>query len=84
MTPAKALVVKHVVKAGFQTTKSPHIKANAQFQPKTAYGKLKAVITPTIPSGFHYSIITCSGLSLGITFPDIVLLERRINVRFSW
>jgi hypothetical protein len=35
----------------------PQIIEIAKFHPKTAWGKLKAVITPTIPRGFHYSII---------------------------
>ena len=33
----------------------PHVRAIALFQPYTATGKLKAVITPTIPRGFHCS-----------------------------
>ena len=65
--------VRQVVRAGFQITKSPQIRARAMFQPATATGKLNAEITPTIPSGFHYSSIQCCGLSLGMTLPDIVL-----------
>jgi len=41
----------------------PQIKAIAAFHPNTALGKLKAVIIPTIPSGFHIYIMKCSGLS---------------------
>ena len=67
-----AMDVRHVVSAGFQTTKSPQIRAREMFQPATATGKLKAVIIPMIPIGFHYSSIQWSGLSLGITFPEMV------------
>lgn len=57
----------------FQVIKSPHIKAIAAFHPNTAQGKLKAVITPTIPSGFQTYIMKCSGLSELKTEPPIVL-----------
>lgn len=40
----------------------PQIKAIAAFHPKTAFGKLNAVIIPTIPKGFQTYIIKCSGL----------------------
>jgi hypothetical protein len=43
--------------AAFKIVMLPVIIDMAKFQPKTALGKLKAVITPTIPRGFHYSII---------------------------
>jgi len=43
------------------------------FQPHGATGKLKAVMQPMIPRGYHTSIIACPGLSLGKTFPEIVL-----------
>ncbi len=43
--------------AGFQMTGSPHTAASAAFQDQTATGKLKAVMTPTGPSGCHCSII---------------------------
>ena len=68
-----ATVVKHVVRAGFQIIVFPQIKDRAVFHPQTATGKLKAVITPTIPTGFQTSIIQWSGLSLGKTFPSMVL-----------
>lgn len=68
-----ATVTKDVVGAPFHTTKSPQMKAIAAFHPNTAHGKLKAVITPTIPSGFHNYIIKCSGLSELKTDPPIVL-----------
>lgn len=73
MILAHAIVIKDVVGAPFQTTKLPQIRAIAAFQPKTALGKLKAVITPTIPRGFHTSIMKCSGLSELKTDPPIVL-----------
>jgi hypothetical protein len=47
----------------FHVTQLPHIKAIAAFHPNTALGKLKAVIIPTIPNGFHIYIIKCYGLS---------------------
>jgi len=53
------MVISEVDDAPFQHVKSPQITAIAKFHPRTAHGKLKAVITPIIPKGFHYSIITC-------------------------
>lgn len=52
-----AIAQRQVVRAGFQTIKSPQIKAIAAFQPLTATGKLKAVMQPMSPSGFHCSIM---------------------------
>ena len=52
-----AIAIKGVVGAGFHKVIFPPIIDNAKFHPKTAFGKLKAVITPTIPNGFHYSIM---------------------------
>jgi hypothetical protein len=52
-----AMEVSEVVKAPFHITMSPQMNAMAQFQPDTASGKLKAVMTPIIPSGFHTSIM---------------------------
>jgi hypothetical protein len=43
--------------AAFNIVIFPVIIEIAKFHPKTALGKLKAVITPTIPRGFHYSIM---------------------------
>lgn len=43
--------------AAFKIVILPVIIEIAKFHPKTALGKLKAVITPTIPRGFHYSTI---------------------------
>lgn len=59
--------------AHFHKTQLPQIMAKAKFQPKTAFGKLKAVMTPTNPKGFHCSIMKCSFLSLGMTYPLIDL-----------
>lgn len=65
----QAIEDKLVEGAPFHTQTSPQIKPNAKFHPRTATGKLKAVIIPIIPRGFHYSIIKCDGLSDGITNP---------------
>ena len=73
ITVAQALVIREALGAGFQHIKSPQIIAIAAFHPKTAHGKLKAVMTPTIPNGFQTSIIKCSGLSEFKTLPPIVL-----------
>uniref|UniRef100_A0A336LKE5 CSON007394 protein n=1 Tax=Culicoides sonorensis TaxID=179676 RepID=A0A336LKE5_CULSO len=37
----------------------------AAFHPNTAHGKLNAEITPTNPSGFHFSKIRCLPRSEG-------------------
>lgn len=58
-----AIVTIEVWGDPFQVTQFPHINAMAAFQPKTALGKLNAVIIPTMPNGFHNYIIKCSGLS---------------------
>lgn len=54
-------------------TVSPHTKAIAAFQLKTALGKLNAVITPTVPIGFQTYIIKWSGLYELKIWPPIVL-----------
>lgn len=66
---AVAIVTKDEDGAPFQLTVSPQIQAIAAFHAKTALGKLKAVITPTVPSGFHVYIIKCSGRSELKTVP---------------
>ena len=48
---------------GFQQTASPQTAASALFHAQTATGKLKAVITPTMPNGCHCSIRRCLGRS---------------------
>lgn len=68
-----AIVTNDVDGAPFHVITSPHINAIAAFQPKTAHGKLKAVITPTIPNGFQTYIIKCYGLYELNTEPPIVL-----------
>lgn len=70
---AVVTVTNEVEGAPFQVSKSPQIKAIAAFQPNTAHGKLNAVITPTIPKGFHTYIIKCYGLYELNTEPPIVL-----------
>lgn len=52
-----AMVINGVVGAPFQTTELPQTRAKQAFHPRTAHGKLKAVITPTTPRGFHISSI---------------------------
>ena len=47
--------------------------AMALFHPKTATGKLKAVMIPMVPRGFHISKRAWFGLSEGITFPSNIL-----------
>jgi hypothetical protein len=53
----KAIEINGVDGAGFQMVMLPVIIDKAKFQKYTAHGKLKAEMTPTIPSGFHYSRI---------------------------
>ena len=46
--------------------------------PRTAHGKLKAVITPTIPSGFH----TCIKIKHDIVKPsifDVSYIQNKTN-----
>ena len=50
-----AMALRAAFEDGFQTTVSPHTRAIKAFQDHTASGKLKAVITPTGPSGCHCS-----------------------------
>ncbi len=40
----------------YQRVQLPHTRLMAWFQPNTATGKLKAVMIPTKPRGFHCSI----------------------------
>lgn len=47
--------VKGVVGAPFQICVLPHVRLIAEFQPRTATGKLKAVMMPIDPRGFHCS-----------------------------
>ena len=42
--------------APFQRVQLPQTRLRQWFQPNTATGKLKAVMIPTTPSGFHCSI----------------------------
>jgi len=68
-----ATAIKGVDGAGFHIVILPPIMDKAKFHPKTAFGKLNAVITPTTPWGFQFSIMKWSYLSLGITAPFIAL-----------
>lgn len=54
-----ATVIREEAGAPFHVTVFPHIKEMARFQPKTALGKLKAEIIPTVPSGFQTYIMKC-------------------------
>mmetsp|Transcript_27058 Transcript_27058/g.36160 ORF Transcript_27058/g.36160 Transcript_27058/m.36160 type:complete len:218 (-) Transcript_27058:290-943(-) len=73
MTLPRAMVTMETVSAPFQMTWSPQMSARAVFQPQTATGKLKAVMTPTLPTGFQISIIKWPGRSEFRTLPSIVL-----------
>lgn len=65
--------------APFQVIVSPQMSPMAAFQAKTALGKLKAVITPTVPRGFQTSIIKWSFLSELNTCP----LNKKVLTRWS-
>ena len=54
---------------GFQISGSPHTAATAAFQAHTATGKLKAVMTPTGPSGCHCSYMRWLARSLCMERP---------------
>ena len=58
-----------VFSEGFHTTGSPQTMAMAKFQDHTATGKLKALITPTGPSGCQVSSILCPGRSEAMVSP---------------
>jgi len=51
----RTAAVRELYSDGFQTVVSPATAAMKAFQAQTAIGKLKAVITPTTPSGCHCS-----------------------------
>ena len=59
----QASAVSGVFSDGFQSTGSPHTMASAKFHDHTATGQLKALITPTGPSGCQVSIIRWPGRS---------------------
>ena len=65
----QAMAVSGVLVEGFQSTVSPQTRARAVFQLQTATGKLKAVMTPTTPSGCHCSCSRCWRRSLGMVRP---------------
>lgn len=78
-----ATETKFVVSEPFQIIEFPVIIAKAAFQPKTALGKLKAEIIPTFPSGLQFSWITWFGLSDGIIYPLIDLLNPQAKSQIS-
>jgi hypothetical protein len=51
--------------AGFHTTVFPHSSAGTMYHEGTATGKLPAVITATVPTGFRNVNSCLSGISLG-------------------
>ncbi len=67
--PWQPSAVSEVVSEGFHTTVSPHTSATQVFHDHTATGKLKAVMTPTTPSGCQVSIRRCPGRSEGMVRP---------------
>mmetsp|Transcript_52576 Transcript_52576/g.72882 ORF Transcript_52576/g.72882 Transcript_52576/m.72882 type:complete len:254 (+) Transcript_52576:425-1186(+) len=64
-----ATVVSGMVSAPFQRLQLPHIMEMEAFQPKTATGKLNAVIMPHVPSGFQHSSSMWPSRSEGSTWP---------------
>ena len=64
-----ASAVSGVFGDGFQTTALPQTAASVAFHAQTATGKLKAVTTPTTPSGCHCSYIRCATRSECIVLP---------------
>ena len=65
-----AIAVSAPAGDGFHTTVSPQTSATAVFQLHTAAGKLKALMTPTTPSGCHVSMRRWPGRSDGIVRPS--------------
>ena len=61
----QASAVSGVFSDGFHTTASPQTMASAEFHAHTATGKLKALMTPTTPSGCQLSIMRWPGRSDG-------------------
>ena len=61
--------VSGVSSDGFHTTVSPQTRATAVFHDQTAAGKLKALMTPTTPSGCQVSISRWPGRSDGMVRP---------------
>ncbi len=65
----QASAVSGVFSEGFHATALPQTKASAAFHDHTATGKLKALITPTTPSGCQVSIIRWPGRSEAMVRP---------------
>jgi hypothetical protein len=68
-SPWQASAVSEVFSEGFHTSVSPQARASDAFHAHTATGKLKAVMTPTTPSGCQVSIILCPGRSEAMVSP---------------
>ena len=65
----QASAVSGVFSDGFQITALPHTSARAVFHAHTATGKLKALITPTTPSGCQVSRMWWPGRSEAMVRP---------------
>ena len=65
----EAIAHSGVFGEGFQMVISPHTAARKAFQLHTATGKLKALITPTTPSGCQVSRIWWPGRSEAMVRP---------------
>ncbi|MNE85507.1 hypothetical protein D3C80_1825160 [compost metagenome] len=65
----QASAVSGVFSDGFHTTALPHTSARVVFQAQTATGKLKALITPTTPSGCQVSRMWWPGRSEAMVRP---------------
>ncbi|MCY1298717.1 hypothetical protein D9M70_482160 [compost metagenome] len=65
----QARAVSGVFSDGFHTTGLPQTSASAAFHDQTATGKLKALITPTTPSGCQVSRIWWPGRSEAMVRP---------------
>ena len=68
-TRVTAIAVNGACDDGFHTIESPTTAPTSAFQAHTAAGKLKAVTTPTGPSGCQYSRTECAGRSLAMVNP---------------
>ncbi len=65
----QASAVSGVFSDGFHTTGLPHTRASAVFHDHTATGKLKALMTPTTPSGCQVSRMWWPGRSEAMVRP---------------
>lgn len=81
MILAVAIVIKDEAGAPFQAMVLPQIQPIAAFQAKTAFGKLNAEITPTVPKGFQTSIIKCYGLSELKMLPLHIMINTQLFLK---